>query len=216
MRSCGLRAGPGKWHLLLRRPLPLSGQRLCPFPQGTCQGPGANLAVPENVCQHATLSTVEDGPLCPSDSGSLDLRFSTAQDQGKCRSKTPGLRAWPVLPLSGVPASLSDSCPEVKGSYRLCSGGRGVTARGREGPSGFGDGSGIVPRETRPGHAVTQRHLSSPNSPACSSWAPGRGRQSQPHTGWPVKSGFPFSPPGLSEREFPTVQTCRKGSIYVQ
>lgn len=161
-------------------------------------------------------STVEDGPLCPSDSGSLDLRFSTAQDQGKCRSKTPGLRAWPVLPLSGVPASLSDSCPEVKGSYRLCSGGRGVTARGREGPSGFGDGSGIVPRETRPGHAVTQSHLSSPNSPACSSWAPGRGRQSQPHTGWPVKCGFPFSPPGLSEREFSTVQTCRKGSIYVQ
>lgn len=134
----------------------------------------------------------------------------------KCGSKTPGLGAWPVLPLSGVPASLSDSCPEVKGSYRLCSGGRGVTARGREGPSGFGDGSGIVPRETRPGHAVTQSHLSSPNSPACSSWAAGRGRQSQPHTGWPVKSGFPFSPPGLSEREFPTVQTCRKGSIYVQ
>lgn len=134
----------------------------------------------------------------------------------KCGSKTPGLGAWPVLPLSGVPASLSDSCPEVKGSYRLCSGGRGVTARGREGPSGFGDGSGIVPRETRPGHAVTQSHLSSPNSPACSSWAAGRGRQSQPHTGWPVKCGFPFSPPGLSEREFPTVQTCRKGSIYVQ
>lgn len=195
---------------------PPVGSEALPVPPRNVPRTGSQPCRPRERVPAFSPSTVEDGPLCPSDSGSLDLRFSTAQDQGKCRLKTPGLRAWPVLPLSGVPASLSDSCPEVKGSYRLCSGGRGVTARGREGPSGIGDGSGIVPRETRPGHAVTQSHLSSPNSPACSSWAAGRGRQSQPHTGWPVKSGFPFSPPGLSEREFPTVQTCRKGSIYVQ
>lgn len=195
---------------------PPVGSEALPVPPRNVPRTGSQPCRPRERVPAFSPSTVKDGPLCPSDSGSLDLRFSTAQDQGKCRSKTPGLRAWPVLPLSGVPASLSDSCPEVKGSYRLCSGGQGVTARGREGPSGFGDGSGIVPRETRPGHAVTQSHLSSPNSPACSSWAPGRGRQSQPHTGWPVKCGFPFSPPGLSEREFPTVQTCRKGSIYVQ
>lgn len=195
---------------------PPVGSEALPVPPRNVPRTGSQPCRPRERVPAFSPSTVEDGPLCPSDSGSLDLRFSTAQDQGKCRSKTPGLRAWPVLPLSGVPASLSDSCPEVKGSYRLCSGGRGVTARGREGPSGIGDGSGIVPRETRPGHAVTQSHLSSPNSPACSSWAPGRGRQSQPHTGWPIKSGFPFSPPGLLEREFPTVQTCRKCSIYVQ
>lgn len=181
---------------------PPVGSEALPVPPRNVPRTGSQPCRPRERVPAFSPSTVEDGPLCPSDSGSLDLRFSTAQDQGKCRSKTPGLRAWPVLPLSGVPASLSDSCPEVKGSYRLCSGGRGVTARGREGPSGIGDGSGIVPRETRPGHAVTQSHLSSPNSPACSSWAAGRGRQSQPHTGWPVKSGFPFSPPGLSEREF--------------
>lgn len=84
----------------------------------------------------------------------------------KCGSKTPGLGAWPVLPLSGVPASLSDSCPEVKGSYRLCSGGRGVTARGREGPValamaralclGRPDQGTLSPRGTSP--PLTRQH----------------------------------------------------------
>lgn len=145
---------------------PPVGSEALPVPPRNVPRTGSQPCRPRERVPAFSPSTVEDGPLCPSDSGSLDLRFSTAQDQGKCRSKTPGLRAWPVLPLSGVPASLSDSCPEVKGSYRLCSGGRGVTARGREGPValamaralclGRPDQGTLSPRGTSP--PLTRQH----------------------------------------------------------